>query len=465
MPVPPPQPRGSAAADSQIEETETPRNVLPSTGDPEPIPALPLDAPRSDPQSGPIAGGYDDYAWRRTRPVILPQDLPLLTYREHFCCLPHPPLVLTTTCPADCTPPGIHYGIPYGCPAAVLGVPCADPDTLCTASASRWWRASAGGLVLAPDGGSQRRLSFSTAAPGGSLLSAGDAEWGAAGGVDIALTRMLASGRALEIKYWGLYPADQIASVTDPAPPGGALPDLNTTLNLSTLDFDNGTIVQSADSFFDGAERHQLIRTFEFHNLELNVHFPLDGHRVSTGTGWLGGIRYLDFDEAFAFWSDPLNTTWGDDPANELAYEIGLENRLVGVQLGVFFDYVWNPLVHVTGTAKAGVYNNDVKYHTRLGSLVTPAVVAGGAFAGQPFDLTARSDDVAFLGEAELGVSVELSWHWRLAIGYKSVVLSGIALAPDQIATNFNNLNQASAIDSSGSLLLYGGYARLERLW
>jgi len=326
------------------------------------------------------------------------------------------------------------------------------------------WHVYAGGLYMSRDNGTNRSLSVSTASPT-PLLSTRSVAQDEAGGFEIAWGRRSNTGGGWEVGYWGLFPEDEFASATDPNPPGAVLPDLNTTLDFSTLDFDNGTVNQSADNFFNSAQHHALRSSFEFNNVELNFFLPTRFSSPLVRAGWIGGLRIFNFNEDFAFVSDPVNTVLGDDPANELEYSIDVENRLVGAQLGYFWDRRWYDRLRTNVTAKAGIYGNDINYRTRVGNLAGTAVVNTGPFSGQAFDISTGSDTVAFIGEADLGLIYDISRRWSFAGGYRITVLDGVALTADQVATNFNNLAQVSQINDSGSLVLHGAYGHLIFHW
>jgi len=337
----------------------------------------------------------------------------------------------------------------------------------CPPPPCREWFVYGGGLFLDRDNDPLLRLSFNTADPGGSLLSTRDAQQEWDGGFELGFGRRYEDGSAWEVLYWALFPGNEEATALDPAPAVGVLPDLNTTLNFDTLDFSSGGgIPQSVDNFYDGAQIHVLRRSFEFHNVEMNALGEFSWTRGGRLTsGWLGGVRYLKFDEGFQFLADPNNTIFGDDLANELSYNIDVENNLVGFQLGLYFDYRWADWIRFHALGKAGIFNNDIEHRSRVGNETTIATVNAGPNIGQSFNIVSKTDDAAFIGEADLSVIVHLTPHWSFIFGYRAVALNGVALTADQFARNFNDLTSVATIDSSGALLLHGGYGRLELAW
>ena len=59
-----------------------------------------------------------------------------------------------------------------------------------------------------------------------------------------------------------------------------------------------------------------------------------------------------------------------------------------------------------------------------------------------------------------------ISSHWSLDFGYRVLALSGVAIAEDNVAqSNFQNVDVIASIQTTGSLILHGGYAGFTYAW
>jgi len=284
-------------------------------------------------------------------------------------------------------------------------------------------------------------------------LQTSDAETDWQGGVEARLGRYICGGpSAWEFVYWGIYPATQEANSYS----------VDTALDLTSLNYGGGTV----NDLYDGAARHRLRRTQEFYNFELNF---LSGRsewggygRNNLYLGWSLGVRYLNINEEFQYASADTNTTFGADPANDVYYDIDLENHLVGVQLGLRGDYqVWERW-SMFGETKFGLYGNYIEHDTWIGGTSGTAVVNTGPDNGSNYDVTSTKNDVAFVGELRLGTSYHFMPRLLGTIGYRAVAITGVARAPSQIPREFQYIDTVADVNSAGSMILHGAFAGLE---
>jgi hypothetical protein len=114
-------------------------------------------------------------------------------------------------------------------------------------------------------------------------------------------------------------------------------------------------------------------------------------------------------------------------------------------------------------SVSTGVFNNRVNTRQRFfdqnGSV--PVLVSGES-TGREFDYSDQKDDVAILGELDLGLTYQLSQRLRARFGYRTFGVAGVALAGDQIPNDFTRTSRIQRANSNGSLLLHGGYLGLE---
>ena len=137
------------------------------------------------------------------------------------------------------------------------------------------------------------------------------------------------------------------------------------------------------------------------------------------------------------------------------AFESRTTNSLYGFQIGADVKLINTAPWHVNTWCKVGIYGNDIAQHSIVAS--SPGLLVVG---GDPNLLSAELDGhashLAFLGELGLAASYDFSSHFSARAFVQAVWISGVALAPEQIAgTNFDA--GTLAISGDGSLFYYGG--------
>jgi hypothetical protein len=271
--------------------------------------------------------------------------------------------------------------------------------------------------------------------------------------------------QALEFVYWGLYPGfgDNIATGT-----------LDSLIDFSNVDYNGG----SADLFFDGAAAHRIQFDQTFHSFEANLVGNCGGpmgcgrcgccspcHGSRWGHSWLAGFRYIQFTEDWLFTTDNAETVFDND-ASELNYEVDLDNNLYGFQLGVGLDYCVTEKFQAYALAKFGVYFNDIQHRQAIYGPLGNGTLNTGDFAGQDYVIDDSDVDLAFAGQMDLGGRYAISDNWSVDFGWRLLALSGVAITEDNVAQgNFQNVLGISDTQTTGSLLLHGGYAGLTYCW
>lgn len=341
---------------------------------------------------------------------------------------------------------------------ACAGNACGGCPTCCP------WFGGIYGLVLTRTDDARTTLSYDDVNWGDPLLRTSDADAGYLGGVEVRFGRCLNECYALQAGYWGLVPNEAEANVCNAC----SNVELTTPIRFDHLVYDNGIFADSVLRWFgmpgDPALRHRLRRSYEVQNVELNlirnpfrrtgcVHYEL-----------LAGIRYLRLDDDFSFATDYTSDEFGDDPANEVDYNIEVDNNLLGFQVGGRMDYyVWGGLALNLGTA-IGIYGNHMTQQQYIWGGNGFAYVDG---TDDVYNVERSANDVAFLGDLFAGVSYDLTQRWRITCGYRAMAATGIALATSQIPrdSEFGNMVYSPTLDSNDSLVLHGGYAGLEFNW
>jgi hypothetical protein len=351
---------------------------------------------------------------------------------------------------------------PYGCANGDCGDACAVGGP-CGCSP---WFGGLYGLVMTLDDNCGTNLSYeSTFSTGAPLLSTNSADLTYGGGAEARIGRYLNNCWGVEAAYWGFFPDDESASVNAADYAG----NLFTGLGYDGLNYNNGVIDAPVSNWYgtptNSAQMHEISRSFQAHNIELNlirnpyrgsdnIHFEL-----------LAGVRYLRLDDGLVFSTDYTSTTFGDDPANELHHEIGVQNDLVGFQIGGRADrYFCCRRLGLHIGSKLGIYNNRISHYQRIYGGNGNAYLTGST---DEYVIDNSDDDVAFVGELFAGASYCLCDSWRLTGGYRAVTATGVSLANSQIPRvgEFVNALCDCTLNSCDSLLLHGAYLGVEYNW
>jgi hypothetical protein len=350
------------------------------------------------------------------------------------------------------------------------GAYCADDcgaewsDRLVYESGRGCWFGGIYGLLMAREDDVGDVLSFDAVGPAACLLDSDAGFSDYAGGLGANVGRYIGDCYALEAGYWGIYPDVHEANVFGIDTIGG----LNTALGFEGMEYNNGTVTLPLQDFFgntnQSAIRHRLQRSYEVHNVELNLIRSPHRRNGCTNYELFAGARYFKFNDGLLFSADTLNDVFGDDPNNELHYGIDVDNHLVGFQIGGRVDHQVLSNLSVNAGAKLGIYNNRIDHEQ--------SIQGGNGFAvnsttGAVYDIRGTDDEVAFLGELFAGVSYDINCNWRVFGGYQAVSITGVATAAGQIPRdcNFFLLCDDGDVDDNESLLLHGAYLGAEYSW
>lgn len=369
------------------------------------------------------------------------------------------------------------------------------------------WFGGAYGLLMQRRYESPVYLSIDPGMPSVSNLSSTDANLGTMGGMEVAFGRQMCNGWAWQVSYWGLFQENAQVRVNN-------MPDTMLS-GLSMLTYDPmGYAADTVQNYYNAADSHEIVRSNEFHNVELNfirynIAFPSFGAGIGSGVGaglvgggrgacgvggcgtgacgtgscgtgacgldacssgcgptssWSGsmfaGARFFKFDEFFSYRST-INGLYNYD-VRDMFYDIDLENNLVGFQLGGNVNYALGCRWNVFAGTKLGIYNNHITHYSRIYGVSGNAMVNSGAYAGEDYAIRSSTNNFSFLSEFNLGLGYQISPCWRAVGGYRLMGATGIALAPNQIPHSFSYLPGVGKINDDGSLLLHGAFVGLE---
>jgi hypothetical protein len=247
--------------------------------------------------------------------------------------------------------------------------------------------------------------------------------------------------------------------------------------------------------WYDGASEHRIIRSSEVHNVEINLlgfgigcasraglscpnpcatgcapcnacvggptgmYVPAACSRLSLT--WLAGFRYFRFEDNLEYAASEGNMTFD---ANDLYYNNNVSNDLFGFQIGGFGNYCLTNCISVYSGMKFGVFGNHMEYDTSIGTGAgTYAVIdSTNAYDGMPYNYMVSDNDVALIGEWDLGMGYRVNQCWSVRAGYRVLAASGVATAVGQIPYDYVNVGHLTDINNNDALILHGAYVGLQ---
>lgn len=303
------------------------------------------------------------------------------------------------------------------------------------AGASGWY--AIGEFLLLERWGESQLATSVNSATANVELSTRDAEidWSEAAAARIGLRT---GHSAIEFGWWSLFSTTSTAIATS------ATGDLDSVIDFSELDVD-----------FNSAMLHQLESQTEVHSFDISKRSRLSGWNSGLlQFSWMVGMRFTRLSDELRFHADSLNTVLGD-AAGELLYEIEVDNRLVGPQIGGTAYWQATPSVGLSLESRAGVYYNYIDMTQSASDNLGTSQIISGPDAGRLFNIERTDEQAAALAEMQLQVQYRFRPRVSLTAGYRVFVASGVAVTNSQVPWRFGSL-EASQTDASSSFLLHG---------
>ncbi len=213
------------------------------------------------------------------------------------------------------------------------------------------------------------------------------------------------------------------------------------TANLQSQFFPSGGYTAAAVSAFNNADQHVQAHRAQMNSFEFNRRW-WTWDVVST----MIGVRYVDYEEDYLFLSQ--NSTVGNG-----LFTQGLDNQMIGAQVGADILYPVGLRTHVGFKGKAGAYANIENSRTLLQNAGTTIINAGD-----------NNTDLAGLFEIGAFVNYQIVPSIRLTAGYEFWYAPGIAVIPDQSPTQINP-STGTFVSNSDELFLQGGSVGLQILF
>ena len=344
------------------------------------------------------------------------------------------------------------------------------------------WFAGGGALFFRRVDDRSLALTYDTAMPTPNVLSTGDARQTRLNGFEVFTGRYFNCGRnAFMVNYWGLFPADETATVIVP---GGG--NYRPRYSFNGLEMPG----QSVYDWYDSAYSHRIVRSSEYHNVEANLlGFAVGGAARTWGctdacgcgdtcsafTGpcnltpnvcgsrlnltWLAGVRWFRFSDNLQYSASENDSTYNGS-ADDIYFDNNVRNDLVGFQLGGAATYCCGKRFNLYTLSKAGIYNNHSQLYSRIGtngSMPDTAVVdSANAYDGNSYLINASQNNAAVLGEIGTGVGARISRGWSANVGYRVIGAAGVATAVNTIPMETIHLGNVADYNTNSSLILHG---------
>jgi hypothetical protein len=273
--------------------------------------------------------------------------------------------------------------------------------------------ARADALFLQRTNGATAQTVVQTNGGGTPVVTTGDFGFSMVAGPRILVGKRIDTGSALEGSYFGTQFWNSTITPSDP----GNL-DLPGAVGLAAADFNQ-------------ADNMSLAYKSEIHNAELNY------VRLGGDVAFLAGFRYLNWVESFDIRSQK-NT-------NHSVYDLSTSNNLVGGQLGARACWLGQ---HVDWElcGKAGLFGNNASQRQTLTNSNNTIVLRNANSSGSEF---------SFVGDVNLNATWRLNQTWQVQAGYNVMLITGLALAPNQLDFS-NNASSGTHLDRQSTLFLHG---------
>ncbi len=289
------------------------------------------------------------------------------------------------------------------------------------------------GLILWRSNQSLDQALVQNRTTGETLLSVGNLDFNASGGVRAGFGVRTCTGIAWEFNYLGLF--DQSTSAFMGLADELALPGaLGVAVNDSVVT--DQVAVRYASSL-NSAEvdrvtcRYSCVCPTHCRSLE-----------------WLYGFRYLNLSERFSIAGADLG-------GSTSVYRIHTNNNLFGAQVGSRLQRRYKQLSW-EAIGKVGIFGNAAN---QFGDSIVD-------LSGDPIRPTrsANSGQVAFVGDLNLTGICPINHVWGLRAGYNLIWIEGVALAPNQL--DFTNTSTSGTrLSTNGGVFLHGLNVGLEARW
>ena len=271
-------------------------------------------------------------------------------------------------------------------------------------------------------------------------LSTSDLDREAAAGLRVMLGKSLGPWYRIEASYFGSYTWSSDAAVRnlDPNDQAGVG---NLYSPFSNFGDPAGIVGLDYNDFAS------IRLTSRMNNGEVNLRRRILMRPGYYESSFLLGARYMDITERFNYFTE--GTTPGPAiTSNDVA--IHTRNKLIGFQVGLLSQFLFQPRCWLDFTMKGGIFQN----RTSLDRNYTISDVGGPATSFTGAD---TRNGTSFVGDLSLQVNYQFARHWTFFAGYNVMWVTGVALAP----RNFTDSDALlvfgpTIVDNSGTITYHG---------
>jgi hypothetical protein len=245
-------------------------------------------------------------------------------------------------------------------------------------------------------------------------------------------------------QVWGMGGYSNITSATN---------TLSTPIDLGGVNITSGAGTFPAGHFFDNSPEHQIWRTDNVSNFEINfLHQQIYAAPNFCTLTCLAGFRYFRFQETLTFGSVAFGDTFGSNGgANEAYLRTQVTNNLFGAQIGVLANFAISPKFGAYVQPKVGAFGNGITANNQL--------YTGDGFSN--FNIQSYKTAFSLLAEVDLGTYYWLTQNCQVFAGWRVIGVSNIALGDNQFLPYLADTAGYGTIKANGDLILTGGFAGL----
>lgn len=321
---------------------------------------------------------------------------------------------------------------------------------------TQWW-GQLDALWLTRDDGDKITLAEERRDPAAGTADAGrvlnrltthSSDFGFEPGLRMRLGRRLGNKTDIAFAYFGLHDWKESESLLNSDPNGN-----NNPANLPNRLFSAGLNGSNANTY-NVIEKIEVELSTQLDSLELNLRHPIITH----STNFLWGFRYLNIKDKLKIHAEGEDIV-GDNVTDRT--RVRVRNHLVGAQLGmdhrIAASKAWADL-----SVKGGLFANFNEQRINQRG-ITPTTF---------IDLDGDDVSLGQMLETQITVAYSPMDNVSFHAGYQLLIISGLALAPEQLdlvgdAANFSVPVQDSSAgtDDSGSIVFHGPHVGLEIRW
>lgn len=297
------------------------------------------------------------------------------------------------------------------------------------------WFASVSYLTLSRDVPNNVELASLSGDPQTSVLNServGMGRW--LSGIETRFGRAIGDRWAIEFDYWSLQAMHDRQSVRSDNN------DINSRLDFQNLSYQGSPL----SDIFDNSHEQRLARTWNVENIEINLlqQALVVDPSSRFGMTMFSGARYFRFDEHWLLEAAAANAEFADmDPNTQTNYWITVKNRMMGWQLGGRGHIQLGNRVRLFAMPRFGLFGNQISQHQHVCMII---------------DQHSQKTDIAFLGQLDLGLSIQVLRCCSVFGSYRALGIAGAATADDNVARTFTSPPMMESINSSSSLFLHG---------